>query len=37
MTRKSRFLNVVRTGAIVAVMGLIASVTLETAAYAQSR
>jgi len=36
MTRKSRFLDVVRTGAIVAVMGLIGSVTLETAAYAQS-
>ncbi len=36
MTRKSRFLDVVRTGALVAVVGLIGSLTLETAAYAQS-
>ena len=36
MTHKSRFLNVVRTGALVAVFGLISSLTFETAAYAQS-
>jgi len=36
MTRKSRFLNVMRTGALVAVAGLIGSLSLETAAYAQS-
>ena len=36
MTHKSRILNMVRTGALVAVAGLIGSLTLETAAYAQS-
>lgn len=36
MTRKSRFLNVWRTGALVAVAGLIGGLSLDTAAYAQS-
>ena len=36
MTHKSRFLNVWRTGALVAVAGLIGAVALDTAAYAQS-
>ena len=36
MTHKSRILNVVRTGALVAAFGLISSITFETAAYAQS-
>ena len=36
MTHKSRFLNVWRTGALVAVAGLIGAVSLDTAAYAQS-
>src|SRR5688572_12098105 len=36
MTRNSSFLNVMRTGALVAVAGLIGSLSLETAAYAQS-
>src|SRR5688572_16874494 len=36
MARKSRFLNVWRTGALVAVAGLIGAVSLDTAAYAQS-
>jgi tol-pal system protein YbgF len=36
MARKSRFLNVWRTGALVAVAGLIGGVSLDTAAYAQS-
>ncbi len=36
MTRKSRFLTMLRTGALVAVVGVIGSLTLETAAYAQS-
>ena len=36
MAHKSRFLNVWRTGALVAVASLIGSVALDTAAYAQS-
>jgi tol-pal system protein YbgF len=36
MAHKSRFLNVWRTGALVAVAGLIGAVSLDTAAYAQS-
>jgi len=36
MAHKSKFLNVWRTGALVAVAGLIGSVSLDTAAYAQS-
>jgi tol-pal system protein YbgF len=36
MAHKMRFLNVWRTGALVAVAGLIGSVSLDTAAYAQS-
>jgi len=36
MASKSRFLNIWRAGALVAVAGLIGSVSLDTAAYAQS-
>jgi tol-pal system protein YbgF len=36
MAYKSRFLNLWRTGALVAVAGLIGGVSLDTAAYAQS-
>ncbi len=36
MAHKSRFLNLWRTGALVAVAGLIGAVSLDTAAYAQS-
>ena len=36
MAHKSRFLTVWRTGALVAVAGLIGAVSLDTAAYAQS-
>ena len=36
MAYKGRFLNVWRTGALVAVAGLIGAVSLDTAAYAQS-
>ena len=36
MTRKSSFLNMVRTGALVAAAGLIGTLSLDTAAYAQS-
>jgi hypothetical protein len=35
MTHKSRFFNVWRTGALVAIAGLIGGVSLDTAAYAQ--
>jgi tol-pal system protein YbgF len=35
MTRKSRFLNVLRTAALVAVAGLTGTLALETVAYAQ--